>query len=52
MEIESATAAAAESFGYATMKPEQRVVSALVSGNDVFVSLPTGFGYGTVTCKR
>ena len=40
----SAISRAAEQLGY-TLKPEQRrSVEKFVAGNDVFVSLPTGFG--------
>ena len=43
--VETAVAAAAESLGYDSLKPEQqRVVTEFVLGRDVFVALPTGFG--------
>ena len=36
---------AAESLGYAGLKPEQKLVlKAFVGGRDVFVALPTGYG--------
>ena len=36
---------AVSALGYASLKPEQeKVLSELLGGNDVFVSLPTGFG--------
>ena len=36
---------AAKSLGYDHLKPEQeRVLSEFMSGKDVFVALPTGYG--------
>ena len=36
---------AAKSLGYDRLKPEQeRVLSEFMSGKDVFVALPTGYG--------
>jgi len=44
-EIESVSVAAIKSMGYTSFKSEQqRVVSSFISGRDVFVALPTGFG--------
>ena len=38
-------ARAAASLGYLSLKPEQEAtILAFVSGKDVFVSLPTGYG--------
>ena len=43
--VDAVVAAAAESLGYDSLKPEQqRVVTEFVLGRDVFVALPTGFG--------
>jgi len=42
--IDCALSKAANSLGY-SLKPEQRMsVQKFVNGNDVFVSLPTGYG--------
>ena len=36
---------AARKLGYESLKPEQELaVSSFISGKDVFVSLPTGYG--------
>ena len=44
-DIHEATAEASQFLGYEQMKEEQlQVVELLVSGNDVFGVLPTGFG--------
>ena len=41
----SAVESAVFSLGYPSIKPEQeRVITEFVSGKDVFVCLPTGFG--------
>ena len=42
MEVESALSAAAARLGYKELKDKQK--EAFVSGKDVFVSLPTGYG--------
>ena len=43
--MEEALALAATKLGYELLKTEQKeAVKAFVEGNDVFVSLPTGFG--------
>ena len=45
MELEKAIDKAIEAVGLQSLKPLQRhVISSFVTGNDVFVSLPTGFG--------
>ena len=44
VEIDIASAAAAESVGYKLKAEQKSVVSAFVGGRDVFVALPTGFG--------
>ena len=44
-EIVTAAKLAAADLEYSQLKPEQlRVIVAFVSGRDVFVSLPTGYG--------
>ena len=49
MEIDSAIDRAAEAVGLRLLKPLQRhVIRSFIAGNDVFVSLPTGFGRGLV----
>ena len=42
-EVRTSAAQAAREFGY-VLKPKQEVVLAFVGGQDVLVSLPTGFG--------
>ena len=45
MELEQAIDKAVEAVGLQSLKPLQRhVISSFVTGNYVFVSLPTGFG--------
>ena len=45
MSIESALRIVAESHGYTEIKDKQKVaVMSFANGNDVFVSLPTGYG--------
>ena len=45
MELERAIDTAAEAVGLQSLKNLQRhVIRSFVTGNDVFVSLPTGFG--------
>ena len=45
MELEQAIDKAVEAVGLQSLKPLQRhVISSFVTGNDVFVRLPTGFG--------
>ena len=45
MELEAAIDSAAEVVGFKTLKPLQReAIRAFITGNDVFVSLPTGYG--------
>ena len=44
-EVEAAAALAARNLGFTELLPEQKeVITAFVEGQDVFVSLPTGFG--------
>ena len=44
-EIERIVVEAAASFGYSCLKDEQeKALKAFAGGNDVFVSLPTGYG--------
>ena len=44
-ELDTIIDKAAAQLGYDTVKPEQReVVNAFMRGNDVFASLPTGYG--------
>ena len=44
-QISEAATAAARFLGYTELKPEQmRVVTSVVMGHDVFVTLPTGYG--------
>ena len=45
MELESTIDKAVEAVGLQSLKPLQcHVINPFVTGNDVFVSLPTGFG--------
>ena len=45
MEVEAAIDRAASAVGLTSLKPLQReAIRAFASGNDVFVSLPTGYG--------
>ena len=45
MDVKSALRAIGTSHGYAEIKDKQRdAILAFVSGKDVFVSLPTGYG--------
>ena len=45
MELEQAIDKAVEAVGFQSLKPLQRhVISSFVTRNDVFVTLPTGFG--------
>jgi len=50
-DIHEAAVEASQFLGYEQMKEEQlQVVELLVSGNDVFGVLPTGFGKSYVLC--
>ena len=43
--LEDIARSAASSLGYTSIKPEQeQAISSFMEGNDVFVSLPTGYG--------
>jgi ATP-dependent DNA helicase RecQ len=45
MDVESALRAIGKRYGYAEIKDKQRdAILAFVSGQDIFVSLPTGYG--------
>ena len=50
MDVDIAISLARSSLGYSKLKPKQlEAVKAFVLGNDVSVSLPTGYGRG-LTC--
>ena len=50
MTLEAMVESAAQAIGIAQLKEEQkRTVCSFVSGNDIFVSLPTGYGKSLLT---
>ena len=52
MDVDIVISLARSSLGYSELKPKQlEAVKAFVLGNDVFVSLPNGYGCG-LTCVQ